>query len=187
MGLEKLLDFGNLDIKRYKKTIDENNKEYYAFEATPNLGTRFCPHCGSRNIYSDGYRQRQIQDLPIHGYKVMINVTLKKYSCNDCGKSFQDDLSPFVDSNANLSNRLKETIAKESVKSTFAQASFKYDVLITTAKLAFENWTNNLDEDKAKIIKAPKILGIDGVIRYRKRLKIQLPILKRGKLIGLIQ
>ena len=162
MGLEKLLDFDGLNIKNYKKTIDEDNKEYYAFEATSSsLRRPFCPCCGSFNVYSDGYRQRKIQDLPLHGYKVIINVTVRKYNCKDCNKTFQEDLSPFVDKSANISNRLKETIAKEAVSATFAQASFKYDVSNTTAKNVFEDWTDSLDEEKKNKIKAPEILGID--------------------------
>ena len=162
MGFEELLDFGCLNVKNCREATDENNKKYYKIEAVP-LNTRRppCPYCGSLDVYSDGYRQRKIQDWPIHGHKVIINVTFKKYRCNDCQKSFQDDLSDFADNNANISNRLKETIAKESVSATFAQAAFKYDVSNATAKIAFESWTNSLDEEKNNVIKAPRILGID--------------------------
>ena len=162
MNFSNLLGIDGLIIKDFKDDKDENNKNFFIFDVElANKRRPACPKCHSLNVYSDGPRIRTIQDLPIHGKKVIFNVTIKKYNCQDCNCNYSDDISFFADDKANISNRLREALARESATGTFATTANKYDVSSTTCKMAFNIWGKLQDEKKEKVIKAPEVLGID--------------------------
>ena len=162
MNLWDIIGFDGLKAEGYRKETSDNGETTLFLDCIPTDTRRpCCPECGSRNVYSDGYRKRAIKDATIQENKVIVNVTVGKYNCRDCNKTFQQEIPEFAEKGSNISNRLKELVAREAVINTFASASTKYDVSNTSARIYFVQWTNKLDKERNEVIKAPRILGID--------------------------
>lgn len=162
MGLEDILKFDGLKIKGYKQETSDNGETTLVFNAIPSDTTRpLCPACGAGGVYSDGYKERTIRDISIQDNKVIVNVLVGKYNCQQCNKTFQKEILEFAEKGSTISNRLKEAIARECAVKTFASASIKYDVSPASASNIFETWAERLDKERQKVIKAPEVLGID--------------------------
>ena len=71
-----------------------------------------CPHCNSKNILKNGSRERNIKFIPFQNYNVELNLSIQRYICKDCKKTFSPSTSVAKD-NSNISNNLKYTIAQE--------------------------------------------------------------------------
>ena len=71
-----------------------------------------CPHCNSNNIVKNGFRERKIKFVPFQNYNIQLNLSIQRYICKDCEKSFSPSTN-IVEDNSNISNNLKYTIALE--------------------------------------------------------------------------
>ena len=159
--LEKLFDFSGLTIIGYEENVRHNGDIEVVFNAEKIDKKRVCcPRCDSLNTYSKGTTTRTIKDLPMFGKFVTVVVNLKRYKCNKCGKSYQEDIDDYVDKGSAISKRLKEALARTSAVYGFQEAANRYDVTIQTAKNMFSDWSNHLDNIR-KPLEAPKALGID--------------------------
>ena len=71
-----------------------------------------CPYCNSKNIVKNGSRECKIKFVPFQNYNIQINLSVQRYICKDCKKTFSAS-SNIVRENSNVSNNLKYTIARE--------------------------------------------------------------------------
>ena len=81
-----------------KKVNNEKNKnynsEYYYLENIKPI----CPHCKSKNITKHGYTTRKLVILDNGDVK----ITILRYKCKKCNKTFNTDLSEIVLPNCNI-------------------------------------------------------------------------------------
>lgn len=109
----------NLKVVTYKY---ENDTLFIDVEKKSN--TEVCPHCGQRSNRIHSKYIRQIKDLPIQEYKVILNIISKVYFCKnkDCHtKTFAEQFD-FVESHSRMTKRLKKKIVNTS-KTMSARAS----------------------------------------------------------------
>lgn len=186
MNLEELFEFTGLKIEDYSTTIDSNGEATVTFKTRGELSQRGCPMCGSPNAYKHGYTTRNILDLSMFGMKTYLDVEIARYRCQNCGSSFQHDISEYADRNATISNRLREALARESAVTCFTQAAYKYGVSTTTAKESFGKWCERLDEKRQNLILAPEVLGVDEAHLAKKMRGVFVDI-QKGTLLEMTQ
>ena len=74
-----------------------------------------CSHCNSKNIVKNGSRNRKIRYIPIQNYNIELELTVQRYICKDCKKTFSPS-TDIVSDNSSISNNLKYAIALEIQK-----------------------------------------------------------------------
>ena len=67
------------------------------------MSLAICPHCGTRHVVKYGFTKRTLVFKEIGKTKVKVH----RYICKCCDKTFQTDLTSFVDKNSNFTNELK--------------------------------------------------------------------------------
>ena len=88
------------------------------------------PHCSSKNIVKNGSRHRKIKYIPIQNYNIELELTIQRYICKDCKKTFSPSTN-IVSDNSNISNNLKYSIAlelKENVSLTYIAKKYNISV-----------------------------------------------------------
>lgn len=83
-----------------------------------------CPCCGKRSNNIHSKYIRQIKDLPIQEYKVILNITAKVFFCknNKCSINTFAEQFDFIESHSRMTTRLKDRIIEDS-KGMSARAS----------------------------------------------------------------
>ena len=107
---------GDYKIKVFKGFL---KKDYCAY-----------PHCSSRNIVKNGSRHRKIKYIPIQNYNIELELTIQRYICKNCKKTFSPSTN-IVSDNSNISNNLKYSIAlelKENVLLTYIAKKYNISV-----------------------------------------------------------
>lgn len=71
-----------------------------------------CPFCGSKTSKVHSIYQREIQDLPMQGKKVILLVDTRKMRCMnpDCSHKTFSEKHPFVTAKSKKTNRLIQNI-----------------------------------------------------------------------------
>jgi transposase len=122
-------------------------------------------------------RIREVMDLnDIEGRKVMIRIHQRRFTCPNCGKIFTEYFQS-VCRRDKVTARLWERLGKEMLEekdNTFRMISRRYGVSPTTVARAFKDYVAQLD--KQRILKAPKVLGIDEVYAKFKENKKKIPL-----------
>lgn len=65
-----------------------------------------CPHCKSSNVGKHGFQDRK---LTVKENKE-VNISVQRYKCSKCGKTFNADLTEIVDKNCNITKPVIEEI-----------------------------------------------------------------------------
>lgn len=102
--------------------------------------------------------ERIVSDISMHGKAVKLIINHKRYKCPLCNKTFYEPLMS-VESHDKVTTRLREHIKKESLLRPFTQIATEYDISHTSVKRYFQEFVD--EQEKDRVIKAPKILGID--------------------------
>lgn len=155
MSPANLLNFASYRVLH----VDANDHDYHIaaeVEASPQA----CPHCNSDNLVGFGRREQMIKDLPMHGKRVGIYVTTKRFRCRGCEKTFYEGL-PEVDEKRLMTRRLTEWMGKQAIKRTFASIAEEVGVDEKTVRLIFSDYVNDLE--KAIRFETPKWMGIDEI------------------------
>lgn len=102
-----------------------------------------CPHCGGNNVVKYGFTKRTLVFKKIG----VTDVQVQRYKCNECGKTFQTDLSTLVDKNSNFTNELKEE-SKHFISDYLGSLknvckTFKKSFGINISHQTIENWLFN--------------------------------------------
>ena len=169
--------------EEYYQVIKKGNHLVKVFKGFLKSNYCACPHCSSKNIVKNGSRHRKIKYIPIQNYNIELELTIQRYICKDCKKTFSPSTN-IVSDNSNISNNLKYTIAlelKENVSLTYI--SKKIITALKTLKKymksienIFEsNITNGLIEGLNNKIKSIKraAFGYSNFSNFKKRVLIQ--------------
>lgn len=83
-----------------------------------------CPCCGKKSSKVHSRYIRQIKDLPIQEYKVVLNITAKIFFCKNkkCSTNTFAEQFEFIESHSRMTTRLKEKII-QNAKGMSARAS----------------------------------------------------------------
>lgn len=87
----------NLACQQYtcnEYKINENKSELVLeFVSHQNTKDAFCMYCGSDNVYVHDNNKITLRDMPIwSGIKQFANVSFHRYRCNECGRTFNEDI-----------------------------------------------------------------------------------------------
>lgn len=67
---------------------DEIGEHNYHVYAAANTEATQCPECGNSDPYGHGAKEQLFMDTPIHGRRVGILLTRKRYRCRQCKVTF---------------------------------------------------------------------------------------------------
>lgn len=123
---------GNNLMKNLIKKLDKNlvliGYEYEGDTLTIDVESKkkkaICPHCGKESNSIQSRYTRKIQDLPMQGYKVLLNVHARNFYCKNkkCKHRMFAEKFEFYESYSRMTNRLKDEILETS-KGMSARAS----------------------------------------------------------------
>ena len=117
-----------------------------------------CPHCNSKNIVKNGSRHRKIKYIPIQNYTVELEITIQRYICKDCKKTFSPSTS-IVSDNSNISNNLKYTIALELQKNiSLTSIAERYNISVASVQRIMDSCYSNFKVNKEYL---PETICID--------------------------
>ena len=144
--------------EEYCQVIQKGNHLVKVFKGFLKSNYCTCPHCNSKNIVKNGARYRKIKYIPIQNYNVELELTIQRYICKDCKKTFSPSTN-IVSDNSNISNNLKYTIALE-LKENISLTSIanRYNISITSVQRIMDECYSNFKVNKEYL---PETICID--------------------------
>jgi transposase len=126
-----------------------------AYDAKPN----HCPKCGSlQKPYRHGPITVDYTDAPVHGRQTTVRVTVQRYRCRDCGKTFNQHLPDMYPSRL-MTKRLVSYVEDQGFISTYAKVSTDTGLNEKTVRdICNAQIDRMLTEHR---VTAPVVLGID--------------------------
>ena len=149
-----------LNLSTYTITDIQESEHDYHIDAETKRTVTNCPHCNSTLLVGFGRREHVFRDLPMHGRRVGIYVSIRRMQCRNCNKTFSEPL-PDVDEKRDMTKRLVEWIGKQAVKRTFASIAEEVGVVEGTVRLVFKDYVSDLE--KTIRFETPKWMGIDEI------------------------
>ena len=117
-----------------------------------------CPHCNSKNIVKNGDRKRNIKFVPFQSYNIELNLSVQRYICKDCKKSFSPSTN-VVDDNSNISNNFKFTIARELQESaSLTSIANRYNLSVSSVQRIMDKCYGDFKVNKEHL---PETICID--------------------------
>ena len=156
-----------LNFPEYTISEVEEFEHDYRVHASINTQPKNCPECHQSNLVGFGKRKETILDTPIHGKRVGINVTRRRFRCQNpaCGRTFYEDI-PHRDEKRLATKRLITYIEKQSLSRTFASLADETGLDEKTIRNIFREYVNRLE--KQVRFETPRCLGIDEIHIIRK-------------------
>ena len=131
-----------------------------------------CPHCNSKNIVKNGSRYRKIKYIPIQNYNIGLELTVQRYICKDCKKTFSPSTN-IVSDNSNISNNLKYAIALELQKNiSLTSIAKRYNISIPSVQRIMDNCYSDFKVNKEHLPEAicidefKSVKNIDGAMSF---------------------
>ena len=158
--------------EEYYQVIQKGNHLVKIFKVF--LKSNYCayPHCNSKNIVKNGSRHRKIKYIPIQNYNIELELTIQRYICKDCKKTFSPSTN-IVSDNSNISNNLKYTIALE-LKENISLTSIakRYNIYITSVQGVMDDCYSDFKVNKEYLPEAicidefKSVKNIDGAMSF---------------------
>ena len=124
-----------------------------------------CPECQSRELGKWGTRPLVCRDLPYKGQRVAILITVKRYRCKRCERSFSQSL-PEISETRRMTRRLLLWIGQEGQLRTFTSIAADIGANEKTVRNAFADFVTMLEE--AVHIKTPTHMALLDVTALHK-------------------
>lgn len=115
-----------------------------------------CGVAGYLNVH--GNKKRLIQDLPLVGKLVYLELAERRYICSNCGHTFVEHFDS-VD-NRQFTKRLRTEIVRRVLhRETFTRIANDYSIADKTVRRLFDEWT----DDHAYMLRydTPEVMGLD--------------------------
>lgn len=158
-----------INLPGWNVTGSKANKDDYRLTATygDEDETPACPKCTTlfTKVYGHGSRKQFIMDLPAHGKRVGIDLTRKRYRCQNCDSTFLQEL-PDVDERSQMTRRLVAFIAEQSIRRTFVSVADETGVDEKTVRNLFTAYVERLDKEVK--FETPERMGMDEVHLLKK-------------------
>lgn len=141
-------------------SVHENDQDYLIVAETGDEPGA-CPHCGAiGESVRYGKKRQTFMDLPVHGKRVGIRVVRRRYRCYACGRTFLEPLA-VMDGSHQMTKRLSEYVAKESLDRTFVSLADMVGIHEKTVRLLFKDYVAKLARETH--FETPSWMGIDEV------------------------
>ena len=158
--------------EEYCQVIQKGNHLVKVFKGFLKSNYCACPHCNSKNIVKNGSRHRKIKYIPIQNYNIELELTIQRYICKDCKKTFSPSTN-IVSDNSNISNNLKYTIALE-LKENLSLTSIakRYNISITSVQRVMDDCFSDFKVNKEHLPEAicidefKSVKNIDGAMSF---------------------
>ena len=158
--------------EEYYQVIKKGNHLVKVFKGFLKSNYCACPHCSSKNIVKNGSRHRKIKYIPIQNYNIELELTIQRYICKDCKKTFSPSTS-IVSDNSNISNNFKYTIALE-LKENLSLTSIakRYNISITSVQRVMDDCYSDFKVNKEYLPEAicidefKSVKNIDGTMSF---------------------
>ena len=158
--------------EEYYQVIKKGNHLVKVFKGFLKSNYCACPHCSSKNIVKNGSRHRKIKYIPIQNYNIELELSVQRYICKDCKKTFSPSTN-IVSDNSNISNNLKYTIALE-LKENLSLASIakRYNISITSVQRVMDDCYSDFKVNKEHLPEAicidefKSVKNIDGAMSF---------------------
>ncbi len=138
--------------------VKETGTDYYITAETVDRPS-LCPHCNASSPQLTGHgRKKQIfQDALIHGKRVAILVDRHRYTCQECGRTFLEQLVD-MDEKRNVTKRLLHYIQNQAIINTFTGIAKEIGLDEKTIRLIFKDYI----DEKLEMYRpeAPRWLGL---------------------------
>ena len=120
--------------EEYYQVIQKGNHLVKIFKGFLKSSYSSCPHCNSKNIVNNGSRKRNIKYGLFQNYNVELDLSIQRYLCKDCRKTFSSSTN-IVEDNSEISLNLKSTIVLELKKNlSLNSIAKKYNTSISSVK-----------------------------------------------------
>ena len=117
-----------------------------------------CPHCNSKNIVKNGSRIRKVRYIPYQNYNIELELTVQRYICKDCKKTFSPSTN-IVSNNSSISNNLKYTIALELQKNiSLTSIAKRYNISVSSVQRIMDTCYSNFKVNREHL---PETICID--------------------------
>ena len=131
-----------------------------------------CPYCNSKNIVKNGSRYRKIKYIPFQNYNIELELTIQRYICKDCKKTFSPSTN-IVSDNSSISNNLKYTVALELQKNiSLTSIAEKYNISISSVQRIMNSYYSDFKVNKEHLPEAicidefESVKNIDGAMSF---------------------
>ena len=139
--------------------VKKPNAKTYLVEAAYDVKPDHCPKCGSlQKPYRHGPITVDYTDAPVHGRQTTVRVTVQRYRCRDCGKTFNQPL-PDMDPARLMTKRLVSYVADQGLVTTYAKVSADTGLNEKTVRDVCNAHISRLLSEHR--VTAPVALGID--------------------------
>lgn len=149
----------NLSSITVIKTNEIGEHDYHIY-ASANAEAKSCPECGCSEPYGHGAKEQLFMDTPIHGRRVGIFLTRKRYRCRQCKATFFQACNDIDDSHR-ATKRLVNYIEKTAIIKTCVSVAHEVGLSEGLIRSILKDYTAMLD--KKYTFETPEILGIDEV------------------------
>ena len=78
--------------ENYFQIVKKNDFFIKVFKGFLKSNHYACPHCNSKNIVKNGSRIRKVKYIPYQNYNIELELTIQRYICKDCKKTFSSTL-----------------------------------------------------------------------------------------------
>lgn len=117
-----------------------------------------CPKCSATKLSAFGTRKIRYMDLPLHGERMLIDLTRQRYQCQACKATFVASCDDF-DAEYRLTARAVKWMEKESIRKPFTHVAEHVGVDEKVVRKVFRRYAQQ--REKELIPTAGKVLGID--------------------------
>lgn len=145
--------------------VEKNDHDYHITAETSNAPSA-CVGCSSERLIGHGRNEQVIRDIPTHGKRVAIYVATRRWRCQACGKTFMEAL-PAVNAKREMTDRLTQWIAQQSMKRTFASVAEDTGLDEKTIRNILRDYINELQAQFR--FETPKWMGIDDIFLIKPR------------------
>lgn len=149
-----------LNMDEYVVTSVKNTDNDYHIEAEVKSNPTHCINCKSTQLVGFGKREQLVKDLPMHGRRVGIYVSVRRIKCKSCAKTFSEPL-PEVDTERFMTKRLLEWIGKSAIRRTFTSIAEEVGIVEGTVRSIFRAYINELQATVK--FETPQWMGIDEI------------------------
>ena len=131
-----------------------------------------CPHCKSKNIVKNGSRIRKVKYIPYQNYNIELELTVQRYICKDCKKTFSPSTN-VISNNSSISNNLKYTIALELQKNiSLTSIAKRYSISVSSVQRIMDTCYSDFKVNKEHLPEAicidefKSVKNIDGAMSF---------------------
>ena len=148
----------NIEPKEFKVLERHEVGDSITYVLEPIIKPTCCPDCQDANFIQHGINQRKARDL--NEFNKLVGIVIKghRYRCKSCGKTWVDTYKS-IDDAAKMTNRMRDYIIDQCLKTTFTNIKRELDISLTAVEKIFAKYVEEMEGQRQ--IVAPRILGMD--------------------------